>query len=75
MPALGNSLTNRNAATVLRDGLSRVTQGEVTVDCSALQQVDSLRLVRLEQGASRSAAADRQTHQRRPFADNEWSYT
>jgi ABC-type multidrug transport system fused ATPase/permease subunit len=41
MPALGNSLTNRNAATVLRDGLSRVTQGEVTVDCSALQQVDS----------------------------------
>jgi len=41
MPALGNSLTNRNAAAVLRDGLSRVTQGEVTVDCSALKQVDS----------------------------------
>jgi phospholipid transport system transporter-binding protein len=41
MPALGNSLTNRNAATVLRDGLSRVAQGELTVDCSALQQVDS----------------------------------
>ncbi|MCA3185526.1 MULTISPECIES: STAS domain-containing protein [unclassified Cupriavidus] len=41
MPALGSSLTNRNAATVLRDGLSRVQQGDVTVDCSALSQVDS----------------------------------
>ncbi len=41
MPALGTSLTNRNAATVLRDGLSRVQQGDVTVDCSALTQVDS----------------------------------
>lgn len=41
MPALGSSLTNRNAATVLRDGLSRVQQGDVTVDCSALTQVDS----------------------------------
>ena len=41
MPALGNSLTNRNAAAVLRDGLSRVHQGDVSVDCSALTQVDS----------------------------------
>jgi len=41
MPALGTSLTNRNAATVLRDGLSRVRQGDVAVDCSALTQVDS----------------------------------
>lgn len=41
MPVLGTSLTNRNAASVLRDGLSRVRQGEVAVDCSALAQVDS----------------------------------
>lgn len=41
MPALGTSLTNRNAATVLRDGLSRVEQGDVAIDCSALAQVDS----------------------------------
>ncbi len=41
MPALGSSLTNRNAAAVLRDGLSRVQQGDVKVDCSALTQVDS----------------------------------
>ncbi|MGO4305110.1 MULTISPECIES: STAS domain-containing protein [unclassified Cupriavidus] len=41
MPSFGASLTNRNAAAVLRDGLSRVTQGDVAVDCSALVQVDS----------------------------------
>lgn len=41
MPALGSSLTNRNAAAVLRDGLSRVQQGDVAVDCSALTQLDS----------------------------------
>ncbi|MNK86257.1 hypothetical protein D3C87_1061630 [compost metagenome] len=41
MPALGPSLTNRNAAAVLREGLSRVSQGDVAVDCSALAQVDS----------------------------------
>lgn len=41
MPALGTSLTNRNAASVLRDGLSRVQQGDVAVDCSMLTQVDS----------------------------------
>lgn len=41
MPALGTSLTNRNAAAVLRDGLSRVHQGDVTVDCSALTHLDS----------------------------------
>ncbi|AZG13211.1 STAS domain-containing protein [Cupriavidus pauculus] len=41
MPSLGTSLTNRNAAAVLRDGLSRVHQGDVAVDCSALIQLDS----------------------------------
>ncbi|RZT32441.1 STAS domain-containing protein [Cupriavidus agavae] len=41
MPAIGPTLTNRNAAAVLRDGLSHVRQGDVTVDCSALTQVDS----------------------------------
>ncbi|MEN7528963.1 STAS domain-containing protein [Cupriavidus sp. 2SB] len=41
MPAFGSSLTNRNAADVLRDGLSHVRQGDVTVDCSALTHVDS----------------------------------
>ncbi|MEM5278443.1 STAS domain-containing protein [Cupriavidus taiwanensis] len=37
----GNSLTNQNAATVLRDGLARVAQGDVEVDCTGLAQVDS----------------------------------
>lgn len=41
MPSLGTSLTNRNAATVLREGLARVAQGDVAVDCSGLTQVDS----------------------------------
>lgn len=41
MPSLGNSLTNRNAAAVARDGLARVAQGEVQVDCSGLDQLDS----------------------------------
>lgn len=37
----GNSLTNQNAAAVLRDGLARVAQGDVEVDCSGLAQADS----------------------------------
>lgn len=37
----GNSLTNQNAAAVLRDGLARVAQGDVEVDCTGLGQVDS----------------------------------
>ncbi|SPA27450.1 Phospholipid transport system transporter-binding protein [Cupriavidus taiwanensis] len=37
----GNSLTNQNAAAVLRDGLARVAQGDVEVDCAGLAQVDS----------------------------------
>lgn len=41
MLSLGTSLTNQNAAAVLRDGLSRVAQGETQVDCAALAQVDS----------------------------------
>ncbi|MGO4578836.1 lipid asymmetry maintenance protein MlaB [Cupriavidus sp. 2TAF22] len=41
MLSLDTSLTNRNAATVLRDGLARLAQGEARVDCSALTQVDS----------------------------------
>lgn len=41
MLSLDTSLTNRNAATVLRDGLARLAQGEAQVDCSKLTQVDS----------------------------------
>jgi len=41
MPSLGTSLTNRNAAAVLREAAARVAQGEAQVDCSALGQVDS----------------------------------
>jgi phospholipid transport system transporter-binding protein len=41
MPSLGPSLTYRNAAAVLRDGLARVASGDVAVDCTALTQVDS----------------------------------
>ncbi len=41
MLSLGTSLTNQNAAAVLRDGLARVAQGEVQVDCTGLAQVDS----------------------------------
>lgn len=41
MLSLGTSLTNRNAAAVLRDAAARVAQGEAQVDCSALGQVDS----------------------------------
>jgi phospholipid transport system transporter-binding protein len=41
MLSTGTSLTNQNAAAVLRDGLARVAQGEVEVDCTALTQVDS----------------------------------
>jgi phospholipid transport system transporter-binding protein len=41
MLSLGTSLTNQNAAAVLRDGLSRVAQGETQVDCAALERVDS----------------------------------
>jgi len=41
MLSLGTSLTNRNAAAVLREGLSRLAQGEAQVDCGALEQVDS----------------------------------
>ncbi|KAF7963220.1 toluene tolerance protein [Cupriavidus sp. UYMMa02A] len=45
MLSLGTSLTNQNAAAVLRDGLSRVAQGgmqvDLQVDCTALEQVDS----------------------------------
>ncbi|WP_337442035.1 STAS domain-containing protein [Cupriavidus necator] len=41
MLSLGTSLTNQNAAAVLRDGLARVAQGEVQVDCAGLAQVDS----------------------------------
>ncbi|WP_427311619.1 STAS domain-containing protein [Cupriavidus sp. H39] len=37
----GNSLTNQNAAAVLRDGLARVAQGDVEVDCTGLAQADS----------------------------------
>lgn len=41
MLSLGTSLTNQNAAIVLRDGLARVAEGEVQVDCAGLTQVDS----------------------------------
>ncbi len=41
MLSLGTSLTNQNAAAVLHDGLARVAQGEVQVDCAGLTQVDS----------------------------------
>src|SRR5262245_8543204 len=45
MLTLGTSLTNQNAAAVLRDGLARVAQGgvqgKVQVDCTSLAQVDS----------------------------------
>ncbi|MBY4949906.1 STAS domain-containing protein [Cupriavidus respiraculi] len=41
MLSLGTSLTNRNAAAMLRDGLARVAQGEAEIDCGALGQVDS----------------------------------
>lgn len=41
MLSLGTSLTNQNAAAVLRDGLARIAQGEVQVDCTGLTQVDS----------------------------------
>ncbi|MDF3833722.1 STAS domain-containing protein [Cupriavidus basilensis] len=41
MLSLDTSLTNRNAAAVLRDGLARLAQGEARVDCSGLTQVDS----------------------------------
>ncbi|GLC93634.1 hypothetical protein Tamer19_30420 [Cupriavidus sp. TA19] len=45
MLSLGTSLTNQNAAAVLRDGLARVAQGgvqgKVQVDCTGLAQVDS----------------------------------
>ncbi|QKS60613.1 STAS domain-containing protein [Cupriavidus gilardii] len=41
MLSLGTSLTNRNAAAVLREAAARVAQGEAQVDCSALGQVDS----------------------------------
>ena len=41
MLSLGTSLTNQNAAAVLRDGLARVAQGETHVDCTGLAQVDS----------------------------------
>ncbi|MBP0622580.1 STAS domain-containing protein [Cupriavidus consociatus] len=41
MLSLGTSLTNQNAAAVLRDGLARVAQGETQVDCTGLAQVDS----------------------------------
>jgi len=41
MLSLGTSLTNRNAAAVLRDAAARVAQGAAQVDCSALGQVDS----------------------------------
>lgn len=41
MLSLDTSLTNRNAAAVLRDGLARLAQGEARVDCSGLVQVDS----------------------------------
>jgi phospholipid transport system transporter-binding protein len=41
MLSLGTSLTNRNAAAMLRDGLARVAQGEAEVDCGGLGQVDS----------------------------------
>jgi phospholipid transport system transporter-binding protein len=41
MLSLDTSLTNRNAAAVLRDGLARLAQGEAQVDCSKLTQVDS----------------------------------
>lgn len=41
MLSLGTSLTNQNAAAVLRDGLARLAQGEVQVDCTGLAQVDS----------------------------------
>jgi len=41
MLSLGTSLTNQNAATVLRDGLARVAQGETQVNCGELTRVDS----------------------------------
>ncbi|ALD91732.1 NTP binding protein involved in toluene tolerance [Cupriavidus gilardii CR3] len=41
MLSLGTSLTNRNAAAVLREAAARVAQGEAQVDCSTLGQVDS----------------------------------
>ncbi|RLK29658.1 STAS domain-containing protein [Cupriavidus plantarum] len=41
MLSLGTSLTNQNAAAVLRDGLARVAQGDVAVDCAGLTHVDS----------------------------------
>ncbi len=46
----------RNAAAVLREGLSRVSQGDVAIDCSALAQVDS---------AARGRAAGVATRRRR----------
>ncbi|TWG83487.1 phospholipid transport system transporter-binding protein [Cupriavidus gilardii J11] len=59
MLSLGASLTNRNAAAVLRDALARVAAGEVAVDCAGLGQVDSsavavmLALHRAAQGRAR----------------------
>lgn len=41
MLTLGSSLTNHNAAAMLKEGLSRLAQGELLVDCSTLGQVDS----------------------------------
>jgi phospholipid transport system transporter-binding protein len=44
MLTLGASLTNRNAAQVLRDGLALLAQGATQVDCGALRQLDSAAL-------------------------------
>lgn len=60
MLSLGTSLTNRNAAAVLRDAAARVAQGEAQIDCSALGQVDSS-AVAVMLALHRDAAARGQT--------------
>ncbi|QET03461.1 MULTISPECIES: STAS domain-containing protein [Cupriavidus] len=60
MLSLGTSLTNQNAAAVLRDGLARVAQGDVAVDCAGLTHVDSSAVAVLL-GWQRAAAGRGQT--------------
>jgi phospholipid transport system transporter-binding protein len=41
MLTLETTLTNRNASATLEAGLNRLSQGDLTVDCAPLTQVDS----------------------------------
>ena len=68
MLTLAASLTNRNATQTLQEGLARLAQGDLTVDCGPLTQVDSAAIAVLLGWQRAAQAQGRQLLLQRPPA-------